>query len=167
MEGLISHSYNVNRGNALDVNNAMVVGDMITFQHNYWADKMDVQIVGAGFIVILAWMGLTFDMVIPDWLPILLSAKSGSIQSLFARVKHGYVKGVGAMFWAFIAGMTGGVIIGHSVGVMMGLEGSIAVILPVYIFALMGGRLVLYIATGVSVEDIGNTIVGMFTKNKN
>ncbi len=140
---------------------------MITFQRNKWADYMDTQLIGASFLVLLAWFGVTFDMTVPTWLPVVLSAFSGSIQSLFARVKRGFVKGAGAMFSAFIAGMTGGLVMGYSVGVMMGLEGSIAIILPVYIFALMGGRLVLYIATGVSIEEIGNSIIGMFTKNKN
>ena len=55
---------------------------------------------------------------------------------------------------------------GYGAGAMMGLEGSIAIILPVYIFALMGGRLVLYIATGISIEGIGDTIVGWFTKKE-
>lgn len=140
---------------------------MITFQRDKWADYMDTQLIGASFLVLLAWFGVTFDMTIPPWLPVALSAFSGSVQSLFARVKRGFVKGAGAMFSAFLAGMTGGLVMGYSVGVMMDLEGSIAIILPVYIFALMGGRLVLYIATGVSVEEIGNTIIGMFTKNKN
>ena len=144
-----------------------IVGDMITFQRNKWADHMDSQVIGALALVLLAFMGVTFQMEVPPWLPIVLSAFSGSVQSLFARVKRGFVKGAGAIFSAFIAGMTGGLVMGYSVGVMMGLEGSIAIILPVYIFALMGGRLVLYIATGVSIEEIGNTIIGMFTKDKN
>ena len=128
---------------------------------------MDTQLIGALTLMLLAFLGVTFDMTVPSWLPVLLSAFSGSIQSLFARVKKEYVKGVGAIFSAFIAGMTGGLIMGYSVGVIMGLGGSIAIILPVYIFALMGGRLVLFIATGVNIEDIGNAIIRMFTKNKN
>ena len=96
-----------------------------------------------------------------------MSAVIGSTQALFARVKRGFVKGFGAVFSAFVAGITSGFIMGHSIGAMMDLEGSTAIILPIYIFSLIGGRLVLYIATGVSIEDIGNTIIGMFTKNKN
>ena len=133
---------------------------------NNWVGKMDCQMIGAGFFVILAWAGITFDASMPIWLPVFLSAMSGSIQSLFARVKEGYIKGLGAMSWAFVAGMTGGLIIGQSIGVMFGLKNSIAIILPVYIFALMGGRLVLYIAIGVSVEEIGDIIVRIFTKRK-
>lgn len=147
----------------LDVSMNMYRCNMITLTQ---VDKMDTQLIGAFFLMVLAWMGVTFDMSIPPWLPICLSAFSGSVQSLFARMGKGFVKGKGAMMSAFVGGMTGGLIIGYSIGVMMGLKGSIAIILPVYIFSLMGGRLVLYMSTGVSVEDIGNTIVGMFTRRK-
>ena len=128
---------------------------------------MDTQLIGALTLMLLAFLGVTFDMTVPTWLPIVLSAFSGSVQSLFARVNKNFVKGLGAIVSAFTAGMTGGLIMGYSVGIIMGLGGSIAIILPVYIFALMGGRLVLYIATGVSIEEIGNAIIRMFTKNKN
>jgi len=139
---------------------------MITSHKMKWADKMDTQLIGAFFLILLAWAGVTFDMSIPDWLPVVASAFSGSVQSLFARIKKGFVKGIGTIFSAFAMGMTGGLIIGYAIGVMMGLEGSIAIILPVYIFALMGGRLVFYIATGMSVEGIADTIVGFFTRKK-
>ena len=163
---MILDSYCVKHVNALDAIIATVVGDMITFQHNDWAGQMDCQLVGAGVLVLLALFGVTFDMTIPPWLPVCLSAFTGSTQALFARAKKGYIKGVGALFFAFIGGNTAGILMGYSLGSMMGLGGDIAIILPVYIFSLIGGRLVLYISTGLSVEPIADKIVGWFIKPK-
>jgi len=134
--------------------------------HCEWVGKMDTQLIGAFFLMVLAWAGMTFDMTIPSWLPIVSSALTGSVQSMFARAKKGYVKGFRAMVSAIIGGLSGGLIMGYSVGVIMGLEGSIAIILPVYIFSLMGARLALFIATEASVEGVGNGIIGLFSRKK-
>ena len=125
---------------------------------------MDTQLIGAFALMFLALLGVTFDMTIPAWLPVVSSAVTGSIQSLFARARKGYIKGFKAMFSAFTGGLSGGFIMGYGAGVIMGLEGSIAIILPVYIFSLMGARLALFIATEASVEGVGNGIIGMFNR---
>lgn len=116
---------------------------------------MDSQIIGAFTIIALAWFGISFD--VPEWIPLVAAAVTGSLQAAAIRIRRGYVKGFGSAVWAIIAGLSAGLLIGPSIAAIAGLEVSTgAAVLPVYIFALLGGRLILWLSTDVDVHKIGN-----------
>ena len=127
---------------------------------------MDSQLIGAGTLMLLAYMGFQFEMQYPEWLPVFFSAVIGSIQASAARLSRGFLKGVWSIIWAVIAGVSCGLIVGQSTGSIMGLEANVAIVLPVYIFALIGARLVMWLSTGVDVAAIGQSILDRLIRTK-
>jgi len=125
---------------------------------------MDVQILGALTISALAFFGFNYE--IHPSLVIWIAAIVGSIQATTARIKRGYLKGFFTIVWTLIAGVTAGILIGKSVGHIMGLTDNVAVILPIYIFALIGGRLISWLIVDVDIAKIGESIVGRFFPTK-
>ena len=128
---------------------------------------MDSQLIGAGAIMLLAYFGVVFEMDMPSWAPLLGSAVIGSVQASTVRIRRGFIKGIWSVSWAFVAGVTAGMIIGQAIGAMMGFKGSVAMVLPVYLFSLFGSRLVMWFSTDVDVAKIGQWFIDRLTKSKN
>jgi len=125
----------------------------------------DAQTIGAAALVAIAAMGMVIPEI-PHELVVIAAATVGSIQAASARFRNGSLKGWGHMAWAFIAGFTAGYLIGRAVADIMGLTSDMSELLPVYIFSLMGGRLVLYFITGFNIEALGDWIVSVITRKK-
>jgi len=128
---------------------------------------MDSQIIGACALMVLAWLGFSYDMVLPDWVPIYTAAVIGSLQALFVRKKRGFVKGRGHIVWALFAGITGGVIFGSGFSAILGVNVESGAILFNYIFGLMGARIVLWLSTGLDIPKAGNAILDRLLKRPN
>ena len=129
----------------------------------YKVVKMDVQILGALLFSALALAGINYE--IHPSLVVLLAAVIGSIQATTARMKRGYVKGFFTIIWTFIAGVTAGLFLGKAVGTIIGvMNDDVAIILPIYIFALIGGRLVSWLIVDLDVAKIGNGLIDRLTK---
>jgi len=126
----------------------------------------DLQLSGALTLVLVGTVTMAFGDVLPEWAPIAVAAVIGSGQAVSARISKKYVKGFWAVVWAFLAGVSCGVFVGQSVGAIFSLTMTGGIVLPVYIFALMGGRLVMWFSVGVSVEAIGTRIVEVLTGKK-
>jgi len=126
----------------------------------------DLQLSGALSLVLLGTVTTVFGGILPEWAPIAVAAAIGSGQAVSARVSRQYVKGFWAVLWAFLAGVSCGIFVGQSVGAMFSLTMTGGIVLPIYIFALMGGRLVMWFSVGVDVEAIGTRIIQALTGKK-
>lgn len=125
---------------------------------------LDSQIIGVVSLVAIAVFGIELEGLIHPYLVISLAAVIGSIQATAARMSRGFIKGFGAITWTLIAGVSSGLLLGLSVGKIMGMTDNIAIILPVYIFSIIGGRLLIWIIVDVDIAQIGNNLIDRLMK---
>jgi hypothetical protein len=125
----------------------------------------DVQTIGAGAITVLAVVGFNVPEI-PLFYLLMISAVVGSIQAMSVRFHNGSIKGTWALLWGFIAGVTAGYWVGDGIATIMGLQGTTAEILPVYLTSLAGAKLV----NAVINLDVGKWLNSILEKrygNKN
>lgn len=123
----------------------------------------DAQTIGASALMMLAATGVVVPEM-PHDIIMIGAAFIGSMQAASARAYNGSLKGLKHTIWAFIAGLTAGLLVGRAVAEMMSLTTNTSELLPVYLFSLFGGKMVLWFTTGFDVEKIGNWLVSKITR---
>lgn len=117
----------------------------------------DAQIIGAATVCGLAYMGVAAPEI-PQFYLLCGAVVIGSGQAATARSNNGDVRGLKAMLWAFLAGITFGYFAGEGVSEFFEWKDTALEVLAAYLISLFGGRAALWFSVEFDVAKFFNAI---------